>query len=154
MSGTQAAPTQAVELYTDGACSGNPGPGGWAAVLRYKGVDKAISGFVNETTNNRMEILCVVEGLKALKRPCCVTVYSDSAYVINAFNNRWIQSWQARGWKTAGREPVKNQDLWQELLEAMKLHQVTWVKVKGHADNEYNNVCDQLARGEIEKNAR
>lgn len=138
-----------VEIYTDGACSGNPGPGGWAAILKYQDVEKAISGRVPGTTNNRMELYSVISALRLLKGPCELKIHSDSAYLIDAFNRGWLKSWQAKGWKTTGKEPVKNQDLWRELLELSAPHKVTWVKVKGHADDAYNNACDALARGEI-----
>lgn len=134
-----------VEIYTDGACSGNPGPGGWAAVLIYAGKEKEIYGKEESTTNNRMELTAAMQGLKALKFPCRVKLYSDSAYLINAFNNGWLRKWQQNGWKTARKEPVENQDLWQEILSVSALHEIEWIKVKGHADNEYNNRCDKLA---------
>ena len=138
-----------IMIYTDGACSGNPGPGGWGAVLFYGGKRKEMSGGEKHTTNNRMEILSVVEALKALKEPCKVTVYSDSAYVVNAFQQKWIHNWQRNGWVNSQKKPVENQDLWKSLLAQMELHQVTYVKVKGHSDNEWNNRCDQLARDAI-----
>ena len=138
-------------IYTDGACSGNPGPGGWGAILMYNDVKKEISGGAKETTNNIMEITAVVEALKHLKRPCEVEVYSDSAYVVNAFNNGWIYNWMKNNWKTAGKDPVKNKELWQELYDLTKIHKVEFIKVKGHSDNEFNNKCDELARGEIIK---
>lgn len=141
-----------VEIYTDGACSGNPGPGGWAAVLLYKETEKEISGFVKETTNNRMELTAVIEGLNILKQSCKVTIYSDSAYVCNAFLQGWIISWELNGWKTSKKTPVENQDLWKLLVNCTKDHQVTWVKVKGHSDNKYNNRCDELARKAITDN--
>lgn len=134
-----------VSIYTDGACSGNPGPGGWAAVLIYGDKEKEIWGSEEITTNNRMELLAAVQGLKALKRPCKVNLYSDSAYLVNAFNHGWLKKWQSNGWKTARKEPVENQDLWQELLQLSNIQEVTWIKVKGHADNVYNNRCDELA---------
>lgn len=134
-----------VDIYTDGACSGNPGPGGWGAILIYEGREKEISGGEPLTTNNRMELTAAIEGLGALKKPCRVHLYSDSAYLVNAFNNGWLKNWQANGWRSSRKEPVENQDLWQKLLELTKLHQVKWIKVKGHADNIYNNRCDQLA---------
>ena len=140
-----------VELYTDGACSGNPGIGGWAAVLIYKGHQKQISGGEKETTNNRMEISAVVNGLKKLKQACRVTIYSDSAYVVNAINNDWLTNWQLNGWKTANKKEVLNRDLWEELLDLLSKHQATFVKVKGHADNELNNLCDKLAVAEVQK---
>lgn len=136
-------------IYTDGACSGNPGPGGWAAVLIYNGKEKEISGGNKNTTNNIMEITAVIEGLKALKYPCEVELYSDSAYVVNTFTQGWIYNWMQKGWKTASGDSVKNKELWQELYSLTKIHKVTFNKVKGHADNHYNNRCDELARDAI-----
>ncbi|MBE3579509.1 MAG: ribonuclease HI [Caldanaerobacter subterraneus] len=143
-----------VEIYTDGACSGNPGPGGWAAVLIYKGIKREISGFEENTTNNRMELKAAIEGLKALKRPCKVNLYSDSSYLINAFNEGWIEKWQKNNWLKSDKTPVENQDLWKELLEVSKPHQINWIKVKGHSDNEYNNLCDRLAAEQIKKHIK
>lgn len=140
-----------VDLYTDGSCIGNPGPGGYACILIYNGIQKEWAGCVPDTTNNRMEITAVIEGLKKLKEPCEVTIYTDSAYTLNAFEQGWIQNWLANNWRTSNRKEVQNIDLWQELLEEMKPHKISWVKVKGHADNELNNRCDILARGEISK---
>ena len=140
-----------VDLYTDGACSGNPGVGGWGAILIYNGHEKEISGYNKDTTNNRMEIFAVIQGLKQLNQPCEVTVYSDSAYVCNAFLEGWIDDWQANNWRTKSKDKVKNDDLWKLLLMHMEGHVVTFVKVKGHADNVYNNRCDKLATGEIAK---
>lgn len=140
-----------VDLYTDGACSGNPGVGGWGAILIYNGHEKEISGYNKDTTNNRMEIFAVIQGLKQLNQPCEVTVYSDSAYVCNAFLENWIEDWQANNWKTKSKDKVKNDDLWKLLLMQMEDHKVSFVKVKGHADNVYNNRCDKLATGEIAK---
>lgn len=134
-----------VILYTDGACSGNPGVGGWGAVLIYKGVEKRISGAEALTTNNRMEMTAVIEGLKCLKEPCEVEVYSDSAYTVNAFLNGWVDEWQKNGFKKADNKPVLNEDLWRKLLDLTAIHKVSFNKVKGHADNEYNNICDKLA---------
>ena len=134
-----------VTIYTDGACSGNPGPGGWAAVLIYNEHKKEISGHEESTTNNRMELMAVIQALKQLKTPCKVNLYSDSAYIINAFQKKWIENWQRNGWKTAGKEPVANRDLWEELLHLTKIHHVTWHKVEGHAGAHYNERCDQLA---------
>ena len=142
-----------VDIYTDGACSGNPGPGGWAAVLIYNGTQKEISGYVPCTTNQRMEIQAALEALKALKEPCRVRLHSDSAYLVNAFEQNWFASWQRKGWLNSRREPVKNQDLWQEILDLSRKHRVRWIKVKGHSDNELNNRCDALARKEILRNA-
>ena len=138
-----------VIIYTDGACSGNPGPGGWGVVLMYKGNKKEISGGKKDTTNNVMELTAVIEGLKMLKYPCEVDLYSDSAYVVNAFDKGWIYSWLKNNWKTAVKEPVKNQELWKELYSLTKIHKVKFIKVKGHSDNEYNNRCDELARNAI-----
>lgn len=134
-----------VTLYTDGACSGNPGPGGWAALLEMGPHERELSGGELETTNNRMELRAIVEGLAALKEPCRVAVHTDSAYVANAFNQSWIKGWQRNGWRTASKQPVKNQDLWQELLKLTREHDVSFVKVKGHADDDRNNRVDRLA---------
>ena len=130
---------------------GNPGPGGWGAILMFNDIKKEISGGQKDTTNNIMEITAVIEALKLLKRECEVEVYSDSAYVVNAFNNGWIYNWIKNNWITSGKEPVKNKELWQELYILTKTHKVTFIKVKGHSDNEFNNRCDELARGEITK---
>ena len=138
-----------VTIYTDGACSGNPGPGGWGAILMYNGNKKELSGGNKDTTNNIMEITAVLEALKALKFPCEVNLYSDSAYVVNCFNQGWIYNWLKKGWKTASGEPVKNKELWEELYNLTKIHKITFHKVKGHADNEFNNRCDELARNAI-----
>ena len=138
-----------VTIYTDGACSGNPGPGGWGSILMYKDNKKETSGGKKDTTNNVMELTAVIEGLKLLKFPCKVKLYSDSAYVVNAFNQKWIYGWLKNGWKNSSKEPVKNKELWQELYELTKVHEVEFIKVKGHADNEYNNRCDELARNAI-----
>ena len=128
---------------------GNPGPGGWGTILIYNNIKKEISGGSPNTTNNIMEITAVIEGLKLLKHECEVEVYSDSAYVINAFNNKWIYGWMKNNWKTASKEPVKNRELWEELYGLTKKHRVTFIKVKGHSDNEFNNRCDELARSAI-----
>ena len=136
---------QRVIIYTDGACSGNPGPGGWAAVLRYNGHKKVLTGWEPCTTNNRMELKAAIEALKALKRPVAVTIYTDSAYLARAFNEGWVWEWARRGWKTASGKPVKNRDLWEELLSLVRKHRVRWVKVKGHADVEENLEVDKLA---------
>ena len=138
-----------VTIYTDGACSGNPGKGGWCAILTYRDVEKVLSGGEKLTTNNRMELEAVLKGLEALREPCEVSVYSDSAYVVNAVENGWLADWKARGWRTAGKTDVKNVDLWERLLALMKVHHVQFVKVKGHADNVNNNRCDEYARLEI-----
>ncbi len=140
-----------VDMYTDGACSYNPGPGGYGIVLIYNGIEKQFSGFDESTTNNRMEITAVIEGLKKLKEPCDVTIYTDSAYTMNAFDLGWLENWQQNNWKNAQKKEVLNKDLWQELLLQMEKHTITWVKVKGHSDNKYNNICDKLARAEVDK---
>ena len=140
-----------VKLYTDGACSGNPGPGGYGAILIYKGIEKEVSGGELNTTNNKMEIMAVLKGLEMIKEPCNVTVYSDSAYVVNAVEMGWLDGWKKNNWKKADKSQVKNIDLWEKLLEFMKIHNVKFVKVKGHSDNEYNNRCDKLAVTEREK---
>lgn len=140
-----------VEIYTDGACSGNPGNGGYCAILIYNGVEKVISGSELNTTNNRMELKGAIEGLKALKEPCEVDLYSDSQYLTDAFNQGWLTSWQLNGWRNASKKEVKNVELWQELIELTKKHKVNFIKVKGHADNEYNNRCDKIAVNEYKK---
>lgn len=134
-----------VIIYTDGACSGNPGPGGWGALLIWKGKKRELAGAEPNSTNNRMEMRAVIEALKALKRPCQVKIHSDSALIVNAFKQGWIENWMKRGWKKTNKKPVENQDLWKEMLKAMDDHKVTWIKVKGHADNELNNRVDRLA---------
>lgn len=133
---------------------GNPGPGGWGAILMFNDVKKEISGGNPDTTNNIMEITAVIEALKLLKKPCEVDLYSDSAYVVNCFNNGWIYNWIKNNWKTASKEPVKNKELWQELYSLTKTHDVTFNKVKGHADNEFNNRCDEMAVAESKKFTR
>jgi len=134
-----------VILYTDGACSGNPGPGGWAALLMWKGKEKEVTGGAVDTTNNRMEMKAVIEGLKALKKPCHVKIHSDSALIVNTFKQGWIENWQRKGWKKSNNKPVENQDLWEAMLQAMEPHKIEWIKVKGHADNQLNNRVDELA---------
>lgn len=140
-----------VTIYTDGACSGNPGPGGYAAILMNGENIKEIHGAEPNTTNNRMELMAAIVGLKALKRPCEVTLYSDSAYLVNAYNSNWIEGWKKNGWKNSSKQAVKNIDLWQEIETLREIHTVTFVKVKGHADNEFNNRCDELAVAAIKK---
>jgi ribonuclease HI len=137
-----------VELWTDGACSGNPGPGGWAALLRVGKHERVVSGGEPLTTNNRMELKSVVEGLRALNRPCRVRIHLDSSYVKNAFTNGWLVRWQRNGWITSGKEPVKNRELWQDLLEESCRHTIEWVKVAGHAGVELNERVDRLACAE------
>ena len=143
------APLKHVILYTDGACSGNPGPGGWAAVLSYGGHSKELSGSMGSTTNNRMELFAVISGLGALKTRCKVSVYSDSTYVVDAINQHWLDSWIKKNWKNSEGDAVANQDLWKLLLIVMKKHEVSFHKVKGHADDSLNNRCDELARAAI-----
>ncbi len=138
-----------VEIYTDGACSGNPGTGGWGAVLIYGEHKREMFGAEENTTNNRMELTAIIKGLEALKFPCRVNLYSDSSYSVDPFNKNWIEGWMLRGWRTAGKDDVKNVDLWQRLVELTRVHEVTFIKVKGHADNELNNRCDKLARDAI-----
>lgn len=134
-----------IDIYTDGACSGNPGPGGWGVVLIYQENKKELSGFQPETTNNRMELFAAIQGLSALKESCVVNLYSDSSYLVNAFEKHWIEKWQRNGWKTSTKSPVENQDLWKLLLIHVRKHQVRFIKVKGHSDNQYNNRCDEMA---------
>ena len=138
-----------VTLYTDGACSGNPGKGGYAGILIYGDIQREYSGGELQTTNNRMEVRSVIEGLKRLKYPCTVNIYSDSAYTVNAFTNGWIYGWKKNGWKKADGKAVLNVDLWEELYSLTQTHEVTFHKVAGHADNELNNRCDELARNAI-----
>lgn len=135
---------QTVEIWTDGACKGNPGPGGWGALLRYGATEKKIYGGAWDTTNNRMEIQAVIEALQALKRPCRVIIHTDSQYVKKAMTE-WLDAWKARGWRTASRKPVKNADLWQQLERLIETHEVSWRWVKGHAGDEGNEIADALA---------
>jgi ribonuclease HI len=134
-----------VTIYTDGACSGNPGKGGWGAILIYGEIEKIINGGESETTNNRMELTAPIEALKLLKKPCKVKIYSDSAYLVNAFIQGWIYKWQLNGWKTSDKSDVKNKDLWEQIYKFTGIHNIEWIKVKGHSDNKYNNRCDELA---------
>ncbi|MBQ3552967.1 MAG: ribonuclease HI [Clostridia bacterium] len=140
-----------VTIYTDGACSGNPGVGGWGCILMYNGAKKELSGNEKSTTNNRMELLAAINALNALKEPCNVELYTDSAYLCNAFLNDWISTWQTNNWRTANKSEVKNRDLWEMLIKLSKTHKINWHKVKGHSDNEFNNRCDELARQAIDK---
>lgn len=142
-----------IDIYTDGACSGNPGPGGWGVVLIYQENKKELSGYQPETTNNRMELFAAIQGLSALKESCVVNLYSDSSYLVNAFEKHWIEKWLRNGWKTSTKSPVENQDLWKLLLIHVRKHQVRFIKVKGHSDNQYNNRCDEMAVAAI-KNGR
>ncbi|HWP80121.1 MAG TPA: ribonuclease HI [Candidatus Acidoferrum sp.] len=134
-----------VEIYTDGACSGNPGPGGYGAILRYGGRERELSGGRRLTTNNRMELLAAITALSALKEPCKVTLYSDSSYLVSGMEKGWAEGWQRRGWKKADGAPALNPDLWGKLLELCKAHSVNYVWVRGHAENAFNNRCDALA---------
>jgi ribonuclease HI len=148
-----AAPPAEIDIYTDGACSGNPGPGGWGAILRYGTVEKELSGGANPTTNNRMELMAAIMGLEALKRPCRVRIHTDSQYLRDGIT-RFIHAWKRNGWKTADKKPVKNIDLWQRLEAAMKPHQVEWFWVKGHAGHPENERADALARAGVEEAKR
>ena len=140
-----------VIIYTDGACSGNPGPGGWACVLIYGPHMQEYSGYDPLTTNNRMELTAAIRALRCLKRSCEVDLYSDSAYLVNAFQNGWLQNWLKNGWKTSAKKPVENRDLWEELIALSRIHRIQFFKVRGHADNRWNNRCDELAVSEIQK---
>jgi len=145
----QQAPRKQVNIYTDGACSGNPGPGGWGCILEFGPHTKELSGYMAGTTNNRMELFAAISGLGALKEPCDVKLYSDSNYLVQAFQDHWIEGWMRRGWKTSNGTPVENQDLWFILLAQTKKHNVTFIKVKGHSDHPQNNRCDKLATDAI-----
>lgn len=134
-----------VTIYTDGACSGNPGPGGWGVLLRHNGKEKELSGGEAHTTNNRMEMKAVIEAIRAIKKPCLLKIHSDSALIINAMTKGWIDSWQSKGWKRADKKPVENQDLWVELLNVIGAHKVEWIKVRGHSGIPDNERVDQLA---------
>ena len=140
-----------VELFTDGACSGNPGPGGWGAILRYNGVEKELCGGDPDTTNNRMELTAVIEGLKALKEPCIVKICTDSKYVCDGINLGWAESWRTRGWKKADKKPALNPDLWGELLDLLKEHRATFNWIKGHAGHPENERCDKMAVEQYDK---
>ena len=143
-----------VEVFTDGACSGNPGPGGWGAILRYGETVKELNGGEADTTNNRMELMAAIKAMEALNMPCRIKLHSDSVLLINAFTQNWVAGWQRKGWMKAGNEPVKNPDLWQRLIELAKIHRIEWVKVKGHAGIHYNERCDQLATAAIQQAGR
>ena len=140
----------AVELFTDGACRGNPGPGGWGALLRYRGKEKTLSGAEPQTTNNRMELMAAIKGLEALRRPCRVRIVTDSTYVKQGIT-QWIPQWKRRGWKTAAGKPVKNIDLWERLSQAMSSHEIAWVWVRGHSGHDENERVDALARAAIDR---
>lgn len=140
-----------VEIYTDGACSGNPGPGGYAGILFYNGKEKVVSGGEKTTTNNRMELTAVIKALEVLKEICEVNLYTDSAYVCNAITQNWLTDWQLNNWKNSQKKSVLNKDLWLQLIELITKHKVNFIKVKGHSDNINNNRCDEIARNEILK---
>ena len=140
-----------VTIYTDGACSGNPGPGGWGAILRYKDTEKELSGGAADTTNNRMELTAVIEALALLKEPCVVELYSDSKYVIDGLSKGWARGWQKQGWIKSDKKPALNPDLWERLLDLTDRHEMRYHWVKGHAENEKNNRCDQMAVAESKK---
>ncbi len=143
--------TDKLEIYTDGACSGNPGRGGWGAVLLYKGHEKKISGFAKDTTNNRMELAAVIEALKAIKKSSAeITIYTDSKYVQNGITG-WIHSWKKNNWRNSSKKPIKNVDLWQQLDEESSKHNIDWQWVKGHSGNKYNDIADELATSAIKK---
>ena len=140
-----------VTIYTDGACSGNPGPGGWGAVLMFNGTHKELSGGEELTTNNRMEMFAVIAALESLKAPCSVKLHSDSAYVINCFKQRWYAKWERNGWVNSSKKPVENRDLWERMLTVVRKHKLDWIKVKGHSGDKWNDRCDELARAETEQ---
>lgn len=140
-----------IEIYTDGACSGNPGPGGWGAVLVYNGKEKELSGSEKETTNNRMELTAVIMALNALNQPCEVKLTTDSKYVCDAINKGWVYSWRKNGWKKSDKKPALNVDLWEELLSLLEKHEVEFIWVKGHNGHKYNEICDALAVKEYQK---
>ena len=142
---------KSVSIYTDGACSGNPGPGGWAAILIYRGREKVISGGERQTTNNRMELTAVISALEALKEPCQVELWSDSKYVIDALEKGWAVSWRSKGWVRSNKEPALNPELWDKLLQLTETHEMNYHWVKGHADNPYNNRCDAIAVAERDR---
>lgn len=146
-------PPKVVEIFSDGACRGNPGPGGWAAILRCKGTEKIVSGFEKHTTNNRMEMLAVIEGLRVLKEPCCVKAHVDSQYLKNGITV-WIHGWKRKGWMTKDRQPVKNRELWEVLDLLAQKHRIEWIWVRGHSGHAENERCDELARLEIDRNMK
>ncbi|MCD5406318.1 MAG: ribonuclease HI [Desulfotomaculum sp.] len=143
-----------VKIYTDGACSGNPGPGGYGVVMLYNQQKKELSGAYDNTTNNRMEIMAAIKGLEALNKSCSVTIYTDSRYLVDTMTKGWLEKWRAKNWMRTKKEPAKNVDLWQQMLQLVDKHDVQWVWVKGHADNELNNRCDQLAVKAIKEKPR
>ena len=145
---------KSVTIYTDGACSGNPGPGGWGAILRWNGREKELSGGEAQTTNNRMELTGVIRALSALREPCRVQLYTDSQYVVQAMVNGWAVGWRSRGWMRSNKQPALNPDLWQQVLDLCETHEVTFHWVKGHAENPYNNRCDALAVAQRDRYAK
>lgn len=140
-----------VQIYTDGACSGNPGKGGYCAILMYNGAEKIVCGAEEMTTNNRMELLAAIKGLEALNQPCSVKLYSDSQYLVDAFNKGWLEEWACNDWKNSSNKEVKNIDLWEQIIELTVVHDVEFIKVAGHSDNEYNNRCDKIAVEQYKK---
>lgn len=150
MSAPESDSKKRIEIYTDGACSGNPGPGGWGAILRFQGKEREISGGEASTTNNQMELQAAIEALRALKEPCVVDLYTDSQYLRQGIT-QWIHNWKRNGWKTADRKPVKNQSLWERLDELVQTHTINWHWLKGHAGHPENERCDELARAEIDR---
>ena len=148
---TEARPRKQVNIYTDGACSGNPGPGGWGCILEFGPHRKEMSGYMAGTTNNRMELFAAISALGALKEPCAVELYTDSKYVFDAVDKRWVYGWRAKGWVKSDKKPALNVDLWEQLLPLLERHEVRWHWVKGHAENEKNNRCDRLAVAESQR---
>ena len=140
-----------VKIYTDGSCSGNPGPGGWGCILEFNGIKKELSGGDGNTTNNRMEMTAVIEALKALKEPCQAEIFTDSQYICNSINNQWVFQWEKNGWKKSDKKPALNSDLWEEILELLKIHSVSFNWIKGHAGHPENERCDRLAVEQTEK---
>jgi ribonuclease HI len=144
-------PIKSIQIFSDGACSGNPGPGGWGAILRYKNNEKEISGGQRNTTNNQMELMAVISALETLKEPCQVEIFTDSQYIANAFNKGWLAAWQKNGWRTSGKKPVKNKELWERLVVQAEKHELQWSWIRGHSGHPENERCDQLAVAAREK---
>lgn len=142
-----------IEMFTDGACSGNPGPGGWGTILKFNGIEKELSGGESETTNNRMEMIAVISGLKALKEPCDVELFTDSKYVCDSVNKGWVYSWKKNNWKKADKKPALNVDLWEEMIQLLEVHKVTFNWIKGHNGHPENERCDRLAVMESQKHS-
>lgn len=143
-----------ITIYTDGACSGNPGPGAWAAILIYNGIEKELVGYESNTTNNRMELTAAIEAISAVKYSCSIKLFSDSSYLINAINNNWLGKWKNNDWHKSNKQPAQNIDLWEKISSLIQIHDIKWIKVKGHSDNSYNNRCDKLATSEISKHKK